>query len=72
MQRPLATGDEEMDRTHTRNWAYVRIKVWREHVVNVLNVRLWDGRAVTEDFDNGVRFFLAQLWNTMAVMMKAN
>ena len=61
MQRPLPTGDDEPDRTLAKNWAYVRTKVWRRRVADVLNVRLWDGRAATEDFNNYVRFLLEQL-----------
>ena len=57
-QRPPQTGDEDLDRTLRRNCVYVRTKVRRCHVVDVLNVRLWDGRTATEGFDNGVWFLL--------------
>ena len=72
LEQSPVTGNIELDSVCSDNWSFIKTKLKRGRVVDLLNVRIWDGETGVEGYDESVWFLLKRLWDELTVRIKIN
>ena len=77
LPRHQPTGDEALDDLCARYWRSMTTARRRGHVMEMVNIRLWDGRAIADQeadraLAGGVWAKLARMWRELTCRVKIN